>query len=88
MLDRFGCDNSLRWARRWRDRNASGLAMLLPWLESRGGYCDCEALWNVFEQELPDEEEPLPPCAGAPRGSTRPCRRVPTPDRDEWADEP
>jgi hypothetical protein len=87
MLDQFGCDSQLRWAKRWRDGNAPRAVMLLPSLESRGGYCDCEMLFHVYRHALPAEDEPLPPCPGVRRGSTQPCRMAPLRDCDSWEDD-
>jgi hypothetical protein len=73
MLDRFGCDNTHRWTRRWRDLRAPRSAGLLKRLARRGGCCcDCEVIFNVF----PDypEVDRLLPCAGISRaGSAEPC---------------
>ena len=46
MLGAFGCDCTLRWARRWRDLRLPGATGLERRLESRGGYCDCEVFLN------------------------------------------
>lgn len=83
MVEEFGCDNHLRWAGHWRDRNAPRATALADRLSARGGFCDCEVLMNVYPDLLPDEG-PLPPCAGVSRrGSTKPCRAVP-PRRRRW----
>lgn len=75
MLDAFGCDNRLRWAEHWRDRNAPQATALARRLQQRGGYCDCEVMLNVYPQLLLEEDEPQPPCLGVSRrGSTRPCQ--------------
>jgi hypothetical protein len=61
-LEEDGCDNTLRYTKEW-------LAMHLPEdqheailaeMEEMGGYCDCEVLFNCYEDyqdELYDEEE-------------------------------
>ena len=46
MLDAFGCDNTLRWARRFRDERAPRATGLERRLGSMGGFCDCEILLN------------------------------------------
>ena len=46
MLDAFGCDTTLRWARRWRDLVRPQRTRLERRLEARGGFCDCEIFWN------------------------------------------
>jgi hypothetical protein len=72
MLQQFGCDNTLRWAERWRDMRAPRASALAESLRRRGGYCDCEVILNVYP-DYPDTEELLP-CAGVSRrGSTDPC---------------
>lgn len=70
----FGCDNTLRWAKRWRDAEVPGASRLEHQLEEAGGFCDCEVLLNVHPNALPaDESDPPPSCVGVPAGSTRPC---------------
>jgi hypothetical protein len=72
MLDQFGCDNTLRWAKRWRDMRAPRARGLTGSLSQRGGYCDCEVILNVYP-DYPETEQLLP-CAGVSRrGSTQPC---------------
>jgi hypothetical protein len=72
MVTAFGCDNGLRWAEQWHRRHKT--PGLLRWLRSRGGYCDCEVLFNVYPDFWP-EDGPTPPCAGIPApGSAEPCR--------------
>jgi hypothetical protein len=71
MLAAADCNNQLRWAEIWgRQNNARGLRR---WLQSNGGYCDCEVLFNVYPDILPEEDSP-DPCQGvrAP-GSREPC---------------
>ena len=76
MVGEFGCDNKLRWVRRWRDACAPRATALERRLESRGGYCDCEVAFNVYPgQMIYDDEEDMRPCAGVSRrGLTAPCR--------------
>ena len=68
----FGCDNTLSWSGRWRDRRMPRDTGLERRLERSGGYCDCEVLGNVWgpadeveglDAEL-DEELGRPPVAG------------------------
>jgi hypothetical protein len=78
-VDSAGCDNTLRWARRYRDESAPGDSGLERRLEAAGGFCDCEILMNAFvpASVLVDEDdwpEELPECAGVRPGSTVPCR--------------
>lgn len=78
-VERAGCDNTLRWARTYRDAVAPDDHGLERRLEALGGYCDCEILMNAFvPASAADEDdwpESLPECAGVRRGSTVPCRR-------------
>jgi hypothetical protein len=54
-LDAFGCDTTLRWAERWRDQQPATYGWLMPWLRSGGGYCDCEVIFNVFDDDRRSE---------------------------------
>jgi hypothetical protein len=90
MVGLHGCDNSLRWARRWRDLQLPRASGLERRLRARGGYCDCEVLLNGWMlgtelEALDDEDEPEldepgdpPPCPGVPSRSDQPC--------DQWVD--
>ena len=88
MLDEHGCDNALRFARRYRDQRAPSATGLEDVLEARGGFCDCEIFLNgvtlagspTSSDEDTDEAllpevlpEVLPECRGVERGSTRSC---------------
>jgi hypothetical protein len=84
MLDAFGCDTTLRWARRWRDLRRPRATGLERRLEARGGFCDCEVFLNgwTLQEDLwvADEEdgEPTwpaerPACAGIAARSSQPC---------------
>jgi hypothetical protein len=58
MIRAYGCDNTKMWTLRWRDRRAPGDGQLLGQLEDRGGICcDCEVLFNVWEQEEGDWQD-------------------------------
>jgi hypothetical protein len=84
MLQAFGCDTRLRWARRWRDARLPRATGLERRLEARGGFCDCEIFWNgwTLRPDLQvvdvagdlDWPETLPACAGVDRRSSQPCR--------------
>jgi hypothetical protein len=73
MLNEFGCDNTHRWTRRWRDARAPRARTLVERLQRRGACCcDCEVIFNVFADYPPADQ--LLPCAGVSRtGSTDPC---------------
>jgi hypothetical protein len=58
MIRAHGCDNTKKWTLRWRERRAPGDGQLLGQLEERGGICcDCEVVFNVWEQEETDWQE-------------------------------
>lgn len=82
MITNFGCDNTHRWTRLWRDLRAPRATALVGRLARLGACCcDCEVIMNVYK-DYPDTGEALP-CAGVARaGSTRPCGlgRVPRPE--------
>ena len=46
MLEDFGCNATLRWARHWRDARAPRATALEHRLGQRGGFCDCEIFLN------------------------------------------
>jgi Protein of unknown function (DUF2695) len=92
MLGRFGCDTTLRWARRWRDERMPRARGLERGLEGRGGFCDCEILLNGWtlcdERCIPDEDGELdrpptrPACAGS--AGSQPCGTWVPRRRDRW----
>jgi hypothetical protein len=48
MTRAHGCSNRLTWATLWRDRCAPRATALERRLETKGGFCDCEVLTNVY----------------------------------------
>ena len=48
-LSETDCDDTLRFAREFIQRNALDEKLVIAWLEEHGGCCDCEALNNVEE---------------------------------------
>jgi hypothetical protein len=48
MLHESGCDGTHRWTLRWRDARAPRASGLIRGLERRGGYCDCEVIFNAY----------------------------------------
>ena len=48
MLEQFGCDGRHRFTEHWRDARPRPMPALIRRLESRGGFCDCEVVFNVF----------------------------------------
>jgi hypothetical protein len=83
MLNDYGCNATLRWARRWRDARAPRATALEHRLARRGGCCDCELFLNVWSPPMVVDDEDsesgwrlrLPPqlCRGVRRGSSQPC---------------
>ncbi|MBK5306848.1 MAG: DUF2695 domain-containing protein [Frankiaceae bacterium] len=57
-VDRWGCDGKLTLTHEWQGhqrrmrRRTGGLT---AYLKSRGGYCDCEVLMNVYPDREPDD---------------------------------
>ena len=51
MLNEFGCDETLRFARRYRDQAAPRATALERRLGDRGGFCDCEIFLNAYSLE-------------------------------------
>lgn len=90
MLDEFGCDCTLRWAKRWRALCAPSATALVRRLGSAGGYCDCEIFLNGYDAAWPgaeDEEQPSPRPAChrvSRRGSTQPCGLWQRRPRGSW----
>ena len=79
MLEEFGCDCTLRFARHYRDLRAPRASGLERRLGALGGFCDCEIFLNglrLFDRTQKDDPSGspmLPACRGVRRGSTRPC---------------
>ena len=82
MLDEFGCDNTLRFARSYRDRRAPRATSLERRLGDMGGFCDCEIFLNgmtVAPYLLTEDADgnkvagTVPECLTVRRGSTQSC---------------
>lgn len=84
MLDTFGCDNTLRWASRFRDERAPRATGLERRLGNMGAYCDCEMFMNgitlvdrlkVIDPATEDLvwPEERPSCGGVRPSSTQWC---------------
>ena len=94
MLDAFGCDGTLRWARRRRDVRLPRVTGLERRLESRGGCCDCEVFLNGWthrdDLQVRDEDGGLdwpavhPVCARVGPRSSQPCANWVPWRRDRW----
>lgn len=77
MLLEFDCDGTLRWSGRWRDAHVPTATALEVRLAARGGHCDCEIFWNVYQPQVDPvtgvQGWPDAGCAGIRAGSTLPC---------------
>ena len=84
MMAAYGCDTTLRWARRFRDLRSPRATGLERRLGDMGGFCDCELFLNgiqlarhVLVRDLATDElqrpAELPDCAGVGTTSTRWC---------------
>jgi hypothetical protein len=84
MVTSHGCDNTLRWAKRWRGLRAPRATALERHLGACGGYCDCEIFMNGWtaspaitttDPETEDEiwPDPMPGCRGVRPRATQPC---------------
>jgi hypothetical protein len=92
MLEAFGCDTTLRWARRWRDQLMPRATGLERRLQARGGFCDCEVFLNGWtlrnHLQVRDEDGELtwpatpPACAGA--RASQPCANWVPWGRSRW----
>jgi len=49
-LPRKGCDHSRRLSQAWLTSRGHNVARVFAWLDTQGGYCDCEILANVEER--------------------------------------
>ena len=99
MLDDFGCDTSLRFARSYRDQVARRATALEKRLGDLGGFCDCEIFLNamvpaphlVRVEEDDPVAEPEADADGASRPRMPPCggvRRGSTQPCANWARRP
>ncbi len=84
MLEDFGCDATLRWARHWRDARAPRATALEHRLGQHGGFCDCEIFLNGWvllstlqryddDGALEISAGPSAECRGVRSGSAQPC---------------
>jgi Protein of unknown function (DUF2695) len=56
MLTSHGCDNKLRWAKRWQGLRASRATALEQRLASRRGYCDWPDLHERLDRLAGDHQ--------------------------------
>ena len=54
MLDvefpRQGCDHTRRLTQAWLESRGHDVERVFAWLDTQGGYCDCEILANIEEK--------------------------------------
>lgn len=94
MLDEFGCDDTLRFALRFRDLCAPRATALPRRLGQMGGYCDCEIFLNglaLSDEPLRNDEDgnltgpdSPPTCRRVRKGSTQPCTNWMRRRRGRW----
>ncbi|MGN1032230.1 MAG: DUF2695 domain-containing protein [Intestinibacter sp.] len=46
-LENYGCDDTLKYTKKFISENNLPLEESIEWLEENGGYCDCEVLANI-----------------------------------------
>jgi hypothetical protein len=51
-LPRDGCDRTRRLTEQWLLQRGHNVLAVLAWLDTQGGYCDCEVLANVEQRVL------------------------------------
>ncbi|TRW46836.1 DUF2695 domain-containing protein [Georgenia yuyongxinii] len=83
MLVEFGCDRTLRWARRYAQLRSPHAYALRRRLARHGAFCDCEIFANGWDVTVPTVRDPehgaecWPPevtgCRRVRTGSTQPC---------------
>ena len=49
-LPRKGCDHSRRLTQAWLTSRGHDVERVFAWLDTQGGFCDCEVLANVKER--------------------------------------
>jgi len=47
-IKKSGCDNTLRFSKRFLTEKNIPPETILKWLKSEGGHCDCEVIYNVI----------------------------------------
>lgn len=89
LVEAFGCNATLRWARHWRDGRAPRATAMEHRLGARGAFCDCQIFLNAWDSRAVVEarsasstEAPTAAaarvapaaCPGVRRGSAQPCQ--------------
>ena len=49
-LPRKGCDHTRRMTQAWLENRGYDVGPVFAWLDTEGGYCDCEILANVEDR--------------------------------------
>ena len=49
-LPRKGCDHTRRMTKAWLENRGHDVSRVFAWLDTQGGFCDCEVLANVEEK--------------------------------------
>jgi hypothetical protein len=49
-LPRRGCDHTRHLTRGWLESRGHDIDRVFAWLDTQGGFCDCEILGNVEEK--------------------------------------
>jgi len=44
-----GCDHTRRFTKKWLGSNSMSYELVFSWLESVGGFCDCEVVLNAMQ---------------------------------------
>jgi hypothetical protein len=55
-LPQTGCDHTRRLTEAWLRSRGHDVESVFAWLDTQGGYCDCEVLANV-EEKVDDESK-------------------------------
>jgi len=50
MLEKDGCDNTLKFTIAFANDNNLPVDKTLAWMNENGGYCDCEVLANIEDK--------------------------------------
>ena len=48
-IEDVACDHSLKATREWLEDGGLDVQAVIGWLQSNGGFCDCEVVANVRE---------------------------------------
>jgi hypothetical protein len=58
------CDGTAALTQTWMASQKEDTRWLIPWLQQRGGYCDCEVYLNALIDEEPGLVQGLVLCCG------------------------